>query len=275
MDPQKPHFNTPPVGPKVEQAIAAEREAHKLRADGKIDQAFQTFDKAARLFQEAGEPLKSAVCFSSAATCWNIHTGWQPLRNAATRNESAALQAMEAKDYAYAETLFSEASLLYEKEGDFPKFSYCYCRAKDARLIRLWKTFTLKRESGKHAVGLEPVSWTERLAAFIRWCLGALNRAIWGYGEMPFRTFGIACGVILVSAFCYYVSGSVLAGGFVQKPDLMESFYLSMITYTTVGYGDYVPMGWTRGVASVEALLGITLTPLFLISLSRRYLRAR
>ncbi len=275
MDPKTPHFNVPPAGPKAEQAVAAEREAYKLRADGKIDQAFQTFDKAARLFQEAGEPLKAAVCFSSAATCWNIHTGWQPLRNAATRNELAALQAVEAKDSAYAESLFREAALLYEKEGDFPKFSYCYCRAQDARLARLWKTFTRKREPAKHAVGLEPVSWRERMAAFIHWFFGSMDRAVWGYGEMPFRVLGVACGVIILSALCYHVSGLVLTGGLIEKADLFESFYLSVMTYATMGYGDYVPLGWIRGVASVEALLGITLTPLFLIALVRRYLRAR
>lgn len=275
MDPKTPHFNTPLVGSRIEQAFTAEREAHRLRGEGKIEQAFQTFDKAAKLFRDAGDPLKSAVCYSSAAACWNIHTGWQPLRNAATRTELAALQAVEGRDFAYAETLFSEAALFYEREGDFEKFSYCYRRARDARLVRLWKTFTRQRKHGARGVGLEPVSWKERIAVFFSWFLGSMNRVVWGYGEMPFRTFGIACGVIVLSALCYYASGSILAGGFVQKADLFESFYLSVITYTTVGYGDYVPMGWVRGVATVEAFFGITLTPLFLISLGRRYLRAR
>ena len=277
METKTPPFNAAPAASptKIEQAIALEREAHRLRGEGKIDQAFQTFDRAAKLFQEANEPLKAAVCFSSAATCWNIHTGWQPLRNAATRNESAALQALVAQDPSYAETLFSEAALLYEKEGDFTKYSYCYRRAKDARLIRLWKTFTQREGQSSHAVGLQPVSWKDRGATFLSWWLGSLNRLIWGYGEMPFRTFGIAWGVIALSAFCYYVSGSVLTGGFVQKIGLFESFYLSVITYTTVGYGDYLPMGWIRGVAALEALSGILFTPLFLIALTRRYLRMR
>ena len=277
MDPKTPHLNAPPTAAKtkIEQAIALEREAHRLRGESKIDQAFQSFDQAAKLFQEANEPLKAAVCFSSAATCWNIHTGWQPLRNAATRNESAALQALEAQDQAYAETLFSEAALLYEKEGDFTKYSYCYRRAKDAKLVRLWKIFTQMRGQGPLAIRLRSVSRKERASTFIRWLLGSLNRLIWGYGEMPFRTFGIACGVITISAFCFYVSGMVLIGGFVQKSSLFESFYLSIMTYTTVGYGDYVPMGWIRGVAALEALFGALLTPLFLISLTRRYLRTR
>jgi len=275
MDPKTPHFNTAPSAPKtkLDQASALEREAHRFRGEHKIDQAFHTFDQAAKLYQEAREPLKAAVCFSSAATCWNIHTGWQPLRNAATRNESAALQAIEAKDYAYAETLFSEAALLYEKEGDFTKYSYCYRRAKDARLTRLWKTFTRRGSSAQGAVGLERVSLRERISTFFIWILGSLNRLIWGYGEMPFRTLGIALVVIVFSAFCYYVSGTVLTGGFVQKIDLFESFYLSIMTYTTVGYGDYLPMGWIRSVAAIEALTGILCTPLFLIALTRRYLR--
>jgi len=277
MNPKMPHFNTPPVAPKtrIEQAIALEREAHRFRGEGKIDQAFQTFDQAAKLFQAANEPLKAAVCFSSAATCWNIHTGWQPLRNAATRNESAAIEALKAQDQAYAETLFSEAALLYEKEGDFTKYSYCYRRAKDARLARLWRTFMQMKTNAPGAIGLEKASWKEQASTFLNWIFGSLNSLIWGYGEMPFRTFGIACGVIALSAFCYYVSGAILTNGLVQKIDLFESFYLSIITYTTVGFGDYLPMGWTRVVAALEALSGILFTPLFLIALTRRYLRMR
>ncbi len=292
MDTRTSQYSTPPyaagrpspdpqAGPpgaaktKIEKAIALEREAHRLRGEGKIDQAFQTFDQAAKLFQEAREPLKAAVCFSSAATCWNIHTGWQPVRNAATRNESAALQALEARDYAYAETLFSEAAILYEKEGDFTKFSYCYRRSKDARLARLWRTFAQMKAVVPGAIGLQRTSWKERIPIFFSWIFGFLNRVIWGYGELPFRTFGIACAVVILSTLCYYVSGTVLTGGFVQKIDLFESFYMSIMTYTTVGYGDYVPMGWLRGVAALEALAGVLLTPLFLIALTRHYLRMR
>lgn len=277
MDPKTSYFNTPPVAAKtkIEQAFSLEREAYRLRGESKIDQAFQTFDQAAKLFQEANEPLKAAVCFSSAATCWNIHTGWQPLRNAATRNESAALQALKARDHAYAEALFSEAALLYEKEGDFTKYSYCYRRAKDARLARLWKTFALPQGQNAQAVGLQSVPWRDRAATFLSWFFGSLNRLIWGYGEMPFRTLGIACGIIILSAFCYDVSGSVLTGGFMRKIDLPESFYMSIMTYTTVGYGDYVPIGWVRAIAALEALSGVFLTPLFIIALARRYLRTR
>lgn len=265
---------------KMGSAMAMERDAQRFRGEGKIEQAFQAFDQAARIYQEGGEYLKAAECFSSAATCWNIHAGWQPLRNAATRNELAGIQAVRAQDYAYAETLFMEAALLYDREGDFEKYSYCYIRAKDARLARLWRALTQSlatsqtEKTGK-TIFFSKLFWPPRLRAFLSWFSSFLNRLIWGYGEQPFRTLGIAGGLILLSAFCYYFSGEILSGGFIQKIGWTESLYLSIMTYTTVGYGDSLPMGWVKNVAALEALAGIWLTPLFLIALSRRFLRFR
>jgi len=268
-------LNGAPVGTsgKIQSASALEREAHRFRGEGKIDQAFQTFDQAAKIFQESGEHLKSAVCFASAATCWNIHTGWQPLRNAATRNEFAAVQAFAAKDYAYAETLFSEAALLYEKEGDYTKYSYCYVRAKDSRLIRLWRALTHRHSQGHAAINLTEVSWGDRATAFLNFFFSALNRGVWGYGEKPFRTLGLAGGIIVMSALCYHFSGAILSDGMPQRIGFLDSLYMSIITYTTVGYGDFLPLGWVRMVAAFEALSGIFITPLFLVALTRRYLR--
>jgi hypothetical protein len=40
-------------------------------------------------------------------------------------------------------------------------------------------------------------------------------------------------------------------------PDMQTSFYFSIVTYTTTGYGDLVlPTGW-RVVGGIEALTGI------------------
>ncbi len=259
---------------KIQRANTLEREAHRLRADGKIDQAFQTFDQAAKLFQEAGEHLKSAVCYASAATCWNIHTGWQPLKNAATRSELAAIQAFEAGDYVYAEALFSDAALLYEKEGNSSKYSYCYERTKDAQLKHLWNVLF---RHGRKENGFQPVpaalSFKKKTVLLSECLMGHLSSIIWGHGERPFRTFVFLCGIVFGSALLYYFSGSIVANGVVQKIDFFESLYLSVITYATVGYGDYTPVGWVRTVACCEALTSILLTPLFFVALTRRYLR--
>jgi|GEM_PF-6893213 len=127
---------------KLHHAVKLECEAHEFRAENKIDAAFHSFDKAARLFRASGDSFKAAICFDSAATCWNQHTGYQFHHHAASRSEYAAFEALKLKDYAYADSLFRQAALLYEKEADYHHDSKCYIHAEDAHLSRLWQVFS-------------------------------------------------------------------------------------------------------------------------------------
>jgi Ion channel len=51
-----------------------------------------------------------------------------------------------------------------------------------------------------------------------------------------------------------------------------DALYFSGLTFTTIGYGDIVPLYWVRGFAVLEGLLGIALAGAFLVSLTRRYI---
>ena len=255
----------------LERANLLEREAHELRSRIRNEEAFVKFDKAASLYSKASEYLKAALCFASAASCWNIHTGHQPLRNAASRNALAAREALKAGHYDYARSLFGEAAILYEKEGDFGKFSDCFYRSKHAEAKFSWAIFARGRKDQLEETGT--FSGTERVAAFARWVMSTANRLIWGYGERPFRTFLVALFIITVSAALYALSGQIRTSGEIRPISLLEGLYMSVITYTTVGFGDYLPVGWTRGWAMLEALSGIFFAPLFLVALTRRYLR--
>lgn len=255
----------------LKRASELEREAHELRFEGKNQQAFDKLDEAASLYQGAGEHFKAAVCYASAASCWNIHTGLQPVRNAASRSALAAEEALKAGHFDYARMLFADAALLYEKDGDFGNFSACFYRSKSAEGRFAWELFTRGQRDEK---GLTvPVSWKERFGAFLRWKVNLMNRLLWGYGERPFRTLGVALTIILACALFYSLSGLVLTEGEIRKVSFPEGFYFSVITYTTVGFGDYLPTGWVRILAMLEALSGIFFAPLFLIALTRRYLR--
>lgn len=83
----------------------------------------------------------------------------------------------------------------------------------------------------------------------------------------------LALGIILVSAFLYLLSGQIAYYGQIRPVAFWEALYLSVITYTTVGFGDFLPLGWARLIAVHEALAGVFLTPLFLVALTRRYPR--
>ncbi|MBU3198163.1 two pore domain potassium channel family protein [Clostridium estertheticum] len=51
-----------------------------------------------------------------------------------------------------------------------------------------------------------------------------------------------------------------------------NTLYFTIITFTTVGYGDITPLNWMKAVASLESLLGIFFTSSFVVTLSRKFL---
>ena len=152
-----------------EKAIALEREACRLREAGQIEKAFAAYDEAARLYRDHKEPLKSSVCFAAVATCWNIHTGWQPLNRAATRNHMTADEAMKAKNFDYARSPFREAALLYEKEGDYKNYSICYSDSQRAGRKRSWgMCFGRTQMDSDIGVGSD-LSFRQRVDSFFMW----------------------------------------------------------------------------------------------------------
>jgi hypothetical protein len=54
---------------------------------------------------------------------------------------------------------------------------------------------------------------------------------------------------------------------------LAKAFYFSFVTYFTIGYGDFVPMGAMRVVAGLEAFTGLFLMSYFTVAFVRKILR--
>lgn len=54
------------------------------------------------------------------------------------------------------------------------------------------------------------------------------------------------------------IDGAGAIGG-MPHPEFLDLMYFSAITYTTVGYGDLVPVGALRFIAAVESLAGFVL----------------
>ncbi len=102
-----------------------------------------------------------------------------------------------------------------------------------------------------------------------------LGRLLFGYGERPVRVLVASAMVILLCAF-YYAQPDVLAHRFgTGEGSFFEGFYFSMITFTTLGYGDLYPAAQhsCRTVAMLEAVSGACLMALFVVCLAKRYSR--
>lgn len=51
-----------------------------------------------------------------------------------------------------------------------------------------------------------------------------------------------------------------------------NAFYFTIITFTTVGYGDITPLNWMKVAVGLESFLGVFFTSSFVVSLSRRFM---
>ena len=104
-----------------------------------------------------------------------------------------------------------------------------------------------------------------------------------GYGEDTHRVIGFSLGVVLVAALLYFLLGvradnSVVvfnpaAGPGQNLHEFLTCIYFSIVTFTTVGFGDVVPLGATRIVAAVESFIGVFSISLFVVVFVRKMMR--
>jgi hypothetical protein len=73
--------------------------------------------------------------------------------------------------------------------------------------------------------------------------------------------FGVLCihlfEIALFAVGLYLLDALPYEGGISGELDLFGFFYLSAQIYTTLGFGDYVPLGDLRIIAAVEPLVGL------------------
>ncbi|MFC4449187.1 pentapeptide repeat-containing protein [Halorussus aquaticus] len=101
----------------------------------------------------------------------------------------------------------------------------------------------------------------------LRWMGLAAHRWVMLYGERPWRVVGTSLLIIIGSAYVYTIAPFKPNGTF------LDNLYFSMITFTTLGYGDLTPQGWGRALAMFESFIGMLLASLLLFVLTRRATR--
>ena len=64
-----------------------------------------------------------------------------------------------------------------------------------------------------------------------------------------------------------------ILGGITKVSSPLDYLYFSIVTATTLGYGDLQPVGWCRLIASTEAIFGTFMWAVFLVVFARKYMR--
>lgn len=117
--------------------------------------------------------------------------------------------------------------------------------------------------------------------------MAELSRWFTGYGNLPLRVIYTSLGVILLCGLLYPLLGGIRrprpTGSTIYALDspwavsvdraatiVLESLYFSVVTFTTLGFGDLEPVGTAaQYLASAEALLGSILMALLVAVLTR------
>lgn len=94
-----------------------------------------------------------------------------------------------------------------------------------------------------------------------------------GYGEKPQRIIVSSLFVILFYAAIYNIFRTAASGIGDTALSFWDHLYFSVITFTTVGFGDIVPRSYAayRLLSASEAFLGAFLMGLFVFTLARKY----
>jgi len=172
------------------------------------------------------------------------------------------------------ETAYRLAKQAAQERGDYAEAGDYHYAEQCAIEDKYRKTF------GCDFIGNRP-----RRKAFWGWCISIgrflFGRLVYGYGERPMRPLFIALVVIILWTGFYWLGGAIVpsdpgldpAARAAYEPSVGECLYCSIVTFTTLGYGDYQPKEPYRLLAASEALLGAALMAVFIVCLSKKYVR--
>lgn len=249
-----------------------EKEAHRLLDEQNYHDACELFQKAAVSYKKSNKHHQAALCYASAAGCWEVKSGENVFHRASKDYERAAREAELSGDLEYTALLYKHAAVCYERDQDYEQFSNCFYKSKEFYRKYVGRHLFSRRKvldenRNKKTYGFKDIA--KRLGV---WLVMTFSSLIWGYGERPFKTVVFGGGFIFFCALLY-TQGHLLRDGSVFQPNILEAIYFSVITFTTVGYGDMVPVGFSKSIVVIEAFSGIFIFPVFVTALCRKYLR--
>lgn len=120
----------------------------------------------------------------------------------------------------------------------------------------------------------------DKIKSYIYWMLC-------GYGEKPTYALITSIEIVLVFTLLYMFTGLSIGAEIIDYDililkdlpsselvlDFLRSLYFSVVTFTTVGYGDITPIGYSVFLSGIEMFLGVTMVGIWTATLARKITR--
>lgn len=163
-------------------------------------------------------------------------------------------------EFGHAVTEYGILKQSFHQRNDYESMDWAYyrfCRSK-----RKMKTASWRRPM-------------RSMGIFFDWLF--LDKGF-GYGTRPMNIAVVAFSCVLVFAvlFSFVPNGILGPNGPLTDISFSDSFYLSITTFASMDYGDSGPVldHWLKHLFSLEGILGIFLTTLFVATISRKIIRS-
>lgn len=120
----------------------------------------------------------------------------------------------------------------------------------------------------------------EKVKSYLYWMLC-------GYGEKPTYALITSIEIVLIFTILYMFTGLSIGIDIIDYDvlilknlptdglilDFLKSMYFSVVTFTTVGYGDITPIGLSVFLSGIEMFLGVTMVGIWTATLARKITR--
>ncbi len=156
------------------------------------------------------------------------------------------------------EVFYRLARTSWERSGDFEKADeYYYLEMVAKRKIKA----SARRRGWRKLL--------KKMEILFEWLFADLTCKYGTDWKRPILIWLAAVNVFFPILF--FLTGSVR--GLSSSMGFLDYEYFSIVTATTLGYGDYHPVGVGRAIASLEALFGMFMWAVFLTVFARKYMR--
>ncbi len=115
---------------------------------------------------------------------------------------------------------------------------------------------------------------TDKLKAFVKFIF--VDQILgYGYGYRPWRVWRSGMALFVTFTLVFWLTNLYGSRGALE---FGESAYFSAVSFTAVGYGAWVSgngveLSWSKYLGAAEALIGVFLMALFLVTFSRQWFR--